>query len=1095
MKGIRLKKSMGTLCIALALFLTVLSAPVPGTLADPDANVQVTGCISGFLWADGNGMPPTGWDGLFNGSEAPVPGYTVSLYAAGSLATTVAATQTDANGEYSFEGLASGSYVLGVASAVIGGCEYLLPMSVAGQNKFATDWGSAPLMAYTSPIALAAGQHVKNIDAGVRLPMGFVPLDIASDIENTAVGGTVSSGLNGTWLVLKHQIVDGYKCTLLLRKGAFWQYPSYVFNPAGGGNNYEGSAIQTAITNEAYSYFSALYAIAVVPTLGTHTDYNAQSVPKAQMAKAAGIKKDVFFLLSRGDVYAINGNKESPLAAPFSSTHFSQSVMLRTAVKDSTANVCEIVPGANQIGYGMIINPSNAIITPAVWVRTGVVSYKVTVHYINNASGTDIASPTTHTVNHGSNFSLSPAPTVSGYDYLHWKEGSSGSTTTNPIQLTNVTQNRDIFLVYSPSSTGPERYLVSKDSNPDVILSTHHWLADAVNACVANDGAYTITATEDDLDMADRDGLSPTKKPIGANKNIAVTIPSTKTITLKSDSKATHTITMRSPAKHLDVQGELTLENIVLDGDGTAGGIASTGVLTMNNGAVIQNCKGTGYGGGANVTGGTFTMNDGSLIKDSIAQSGTTNGGGGGVYLTNATFNMTGGTISGNIGHTGIVTSGQYATGGGVYVGNGGTFNMSGSAEISGNKAGTASGANGGGVYVTGTGKFNMADGTISDNIASTVSYGPGGGVSVLSGGTFNMSGGIITCNKVAINAAGSTGNGGGVNVASGSTFEMSGAAEISYNTGSVNGPGNGGGVYVDNSTFTMEGTASIHNNVASEKGKGQGGGIYLTGTAKFTAEDTAQITDNTALKGDGGGIFSEDYDYKSDPVSASKYSPIQSIGTGVVFNGNKAGDRYRPPNSATGTMLFPINLLNNDDINYHHSSGPIPPTTALTITKTVEGPYGDRTKTFPFTLFFEDSAGKPLTAGTAFDCTGDINDTLTLDDEGKVIIGLAHGQSVTIEEIPTNASVRIIEQEDGNYSVSFEDSRDNEDLGNVGMWDMTSDHLTVNFINTREWVPETGIRLDSAWVILLPALLSVAAVLICLTAKGFFRHRRQRAR
>jgi len=120
--------------------------------------------------------------------------------------------------------------------------------------------------------------------------------------------------------------------------------------------------------------------------------------------------------------------------------------MLRTAVSGSSTNVCEIQIGANQIGYGMVINASNATITPAVWVRTGVITHDVTVRYVD-ANGA-ISPPSTHSVEHGSTFTLSSAPSFPSYNYLHWKEGASGSPNTGAIQLTDVTQNKEIYLVY-----------------------------------------------------------------------------------------------------------------------------------------------------------------------------------------------------------------------------------------------------------------------------------------------------------------------------------------------------------------------------------------------------------------------------------------------------------------------------------------------------------------------------------------------------------------------------------------------------------------------------------------------------------------------
>jgi hypothetical protein len=117
----------------------------------------------------------------------------------------------------------------------------------------------------------------------------------------------------------------------------------------------------------------------------------------------------------------------------------------------------------------------------------------------------------------------------------------------------------------------------------------------------------------------------------------------------------------------------------------------------------------------------------------------------------------------------------------GVFVDNGGTFNMSGGA-ISGN-----TGFLGGGVYVN-NGTFNMSDGAISGN---TASYG--GGV-FQNNGTFNMNGGAISGNTAV------QGDGGGV-CQSGGTFNMSGGA-ISGNTASTCG----GGVYQDAGIFAIKG-------------------------------------------------------------------------------------------------------------------------------------------------------------------------------------------------------------------------------------------------------------------------------------------------
>jgi hypothetical protein len=136
---------------------------------------------------------------------------------------------------------------------------------------------------------------------------------------------------------------------------------------------------------------------------------------------------------------------------------------------------------------------------------------------------------------------------------------------------------------------------------------------------------------------------------------------------------------------------------------------------------------------------GTLIMNKGVTLKDNKKSANydygySDNIGGGGVYVgQTGTFIMNGGNISGN---EVVKVSGSEAHGGGVRV-YGGTFYMHGG-TISGNTADV-----GGGVRVTGNGGiFIMDGGTISGNTASA----SGGGVSVndVSGTTFNQTGGSI---------------------------------------------------------------------------------------------------------------------------------------------------------------------------------------------------------------------------------------------------------------------------------------------------------------------------------------------------------------
>ena len=186
--------------------------------------------------------------------------------------------------------------------------------------------------------------------------------------------------------------------------------------------------------------------------------------------------------------------------------------------------------------------------------------------------------------------------------------------------------------------------------------------------------------------------------------------------------------------------------------------------------------------------------------------------------------------------------------------GNGANFTMEGNASVTGN---TNRGDNGGGVAVYG-GTFNMSgSAVISGNILTekkdeneNVLGGNGGGVYV-DGGTFNMSGNaVISENTVAVNVQ-YKGYGGGVYIENG-TFTMSGSAVISGNTAILNG----GGVAVYAGTFTMKESATVSDNEAGE----EGGGVHVTDNSKFYMWNNASVSDNSCNdgydNGNGGGVY-----------------------------------------------------------------------------------------------------------------------------------------------------------------------------------------------------------------------------------------------
>ncbi|MDR0460577.1 MAG: hypothetical protein LBH62_03960, partial [Nitrososphaerota archaeon] len=265
----------------------------------------------------------------------------------------------------------------------------------------------------------------------------------------------------------------------------------------------------------------------------------------------------------------------------------------------------------------------------------------------------------------------------------------------------------------------------------------------------------------------------------------------------------------------------------------------------------------------------TITIEEGGVLRLSgIIVTHTKDANGRGVTVNEGgKLDMTNGEISGNNGHE---VDGYDYCGGGVFVASEAVFNMMDNACITGNGAGT-----GGGVCVQGF--FNMSGGKIVGNAASF-----GGGVRVDTGGTFNMTGNAEITNNIVgregggvyvgsyFNRPGSyfymfdnaiiannkadSGGGGGIFVYNGQV-ELSGG-KIAGNTAS-----DGGGICNYGNVTMISG--EIINNTASAGG---GGVFNSNGPPKWTEVPAGsfvysffkmtggEITNNTA--DNGGGIF-----------------------------------------------------------------------------------------------------------------------------------------------------------------------------------------------------------------------------------------------
>ena len=289
--------------------------------------------------------------------------------------------------------------------------------------------------------------------------------------------------------------------------------------------------------------------------------------------------------------------------------------------------------------------------------------------------------------------------------------------------------------------------------------------------------------------------------------------------------------------------------------------IGARATFNFYNGSICDNTLDsyqTGLKAGAVEVNGTFNMYGGS-IKNNQGTSwvGAESYYIGGVLVNSTgTFVFRGGEISGNRSTKDNRSSGTF-NGGAVYV-NGGKFKMTGGV-IKNNRAGVGNDVqgDGGAVYIGAGGKFTMTGGEISGNTARR----NGGGVAVVNG-TFEMTGDAkISGNKAQMDYRHYEHKGGGVFVGASGTFTMSGNASVEGNlvrNGYSDSVAQGAGVYVsEGGTFTMSEKSSLKSNTMTSQYQSdaknlRGGGVFVGGTLNLNG---GTIEDNTAFY-EGGGLY-----------------------------------------------------------------------------------------------------------------------------------------------------------------------------------------------------------------------------------------------
>jgi pilin isopeptide linkage protein len=442
------------------------------------------------------------------------------------------------------------------------------------------------------------------------------------------------------------------------------------------------------------------------------------------------------------------------------------------------------------------------------------------------------------------------------------------------------------------------------------------------------------------------------------------------------------------------INGGTITGNTAITNDG--GGINAQNTIITILGGEISNNTAMGFGGGINVfttivAQAALRINGGTIIGNSIRNFG----GGIGVQSKISELTMTGGLITQN---SATIPTGSNQ-GGGIYVQEGNTFELSGG-TIFNNTAGS-----GGGIFLNNSTLNLYGTAEVSANEAAATA----GGIYGFQGCTVNVFGDAKVINNSALCSGDPTRQdrgGGGIAILSfgtTSTATISDNAVISGNT-SVS---YGGGIWTypnfSPANFVNIEGGTIENNMANF-----GGGISMGEIPGYTPVLTITggiITNNSAIT-DGGGIIA-----RGSLVSVANcfitnntagldgggiwiaYAELANltVASDVIFSGNQASRAFnRNPidDALYFSHIFATHWTvpftqgyNNFDISYTNGTPFVFPTdVTLTAIKTAVGAPLEAGQ-FTFTVF--DQSGNPVATATN-DANGNVTfPAITFDTPG----------------------------------------------------------------------------------------------------------------
>ncbi len=265
-----------------------------------------------------------------------------------------------------------------------------------------------------------------------------------------------------------------------------------------------------------------------------------------------------------------------------------------------------------------------------------------------------------------------------------------------------------------------------------------------------------------------------------------------------------------------------------------------------------------------------------------------------------------------------------------------------------------------------------------------------------------------------------------------------------------------------------------------------------ITGnSAAFGAQDKGRYL----FTGLNAGIYAVRFETGSVSLAEYAPSPVHAQGSGEA-NDSDGVPSYSTNGELQSTWIANIEMPAIEDMavesfrSEFHDSGFDLRQVKLTVSKTVSGNMGDRSKPFTFALSFRDKEDRPLADGTAFTVTGDGGiDRIVLKD-GAATVTLSHGQSLTVEGIPYGYDVRVAESDAGEGYATALSGSVTSNTKDTGWMTAMNQELRVAFTNRLEIAVPTGILMD-IWPYLLIVLSGLGGITLLLACRRRKRHAR----